>query len=394
MFPMSVNWKFVSRLAACSATTFDRVDSLSKWSTNMWRTCWSSEFTFISTRTRWRDHLRISNSSDEQFDSIINKVNDGTISISRDKNPFKPRRNSRSSSVNLSTLIKSPSSTMSKSTGRTKDNSPGQKNSTALRRTPLSPPRIRCPRSMDISNLFTGAFARQEDREKIGKEILPFDLSNASIVSLGSVPERLLRLWMWLCCARRSSLTLVGLSMFLVERFSVVLSRSVDLVRIISNDFSRRVKVNRLRQSLDHRMIDMKEIEVVLPLSRRTSHPSLDTRALPRQCSSANQHCNDVSNRRGNGSSRRSPMPVNTNKNKTTNEVEWVEQSDWIAHRSESMRRTIDGIETISCPTLKWTDWMPLPLFNSSVRRRHPSFEVRRMRFIWCFSVCSPFFSR
>ena len=79
----------------------------------------------------------------------------------------------------------------------------------------------------------------------------------------------------------------------------------------------------------------------------------------------------------------------------------------------------------ISCPTLKWTDWMPLLLFNSSwvsplnsprrkstksgsiiyyddssikwnsSRRRRPwSFEVLRMRFIWCFFVSSLFFSR
>ena len=35
--------------------------------------------------------------------------------------------------------------------------------------------------------------------------------------------------------------------------------------------------------------------------------------------------------------------------------------------------------------SLKW---------NSCVRRRHSSFEVHRMRFIGCFFVCSPFFSR
>ena len=93
------------------------------------------------------------------------------------------------------------------------ENSPGQKNSRALRRT-------RCPQSMDVFIL--------SDRPRMRK-ISP----NSMTTLFSTIVQRIPRFAKWLCWRRRSSSRVAGLSMFLVERFSFVVSRCVD-VRISS----------------------------------------------------------------------------------------------------------------------------------------------------------------
>ena len=348
-------------------------DSLCKCWTKIWRTCCSSEFGLMFVQTRWRDHLRISNCSDEPLKWIMNKAHEWTIFIGQ------------SLDANQVTMSKSPS--------RPKENSPSQKKSRALRRT-------RCPRSMDVFIL--------SDRPRMRK------ISPKSTTTLFStIVQRISRIANWLCWRRRSSSSVAGLSMFLVERFSFVVSRCVDvrisslvvsvnLVRILSNDFP--LSTRRCRTS--HSSVDTRRFasEFLDQMSGATMSPSEEwtvhlehlqwqwtqTRRRRRRMKSNDSNCSIE-------------LPVDVNR-----------YDEWLMKLKRSLLgKWIDGVEKNLLSNLKRTRWMAFyaslqfffgqtiefasskinkDCFDDLWRRFSipmqflcSSFEVPRMRFIGCF---------